>query len=90
MESIFSVPRPIDGCAAKLHVGSEGDEGMLLPAAMSPSEGLPFLSLSSVSKRDSGPWRFTMELFEVVLAILAGPNPRNASQQLAAAGHNQG
>lgn len=30
----------------------------------------------------------TMELVDQLLAILAGPNPRNASQQLMAAGHS--
>ena len=32
---------------------------------------------------------FTMELVDRLLAILAGPNPRLASQQLMAAGHTE-
>jgi hypothetical protein len=37
----------------------------------------------------SSPWRFTMELVDKLLAILAGPNSRLASQQLIADGHTE-
>jgi hypothetical protein len=43
----------------------------------------------SPSWRGSGPWRFTMELVDRLLTILAGPNPRLASQRLMAAGHTE-